>query len=100
MAQLCQEQIERARKNERIILMTLASAGQRPIADVLGIDESTVTRMKEGQIERMSQMLAVLGLKVVPVDVKCFDPATVGMLLELARARLNNIDRADKLAWD
>lgn len=100
MAQLCQEQIERARKNERIILMTLASAGQRPIADVLGIDESTVTRMKEGQIERMSQMLAVLGLKVVPVDVKCFDPATVGMLLELARARLNNIDRADQLAWD
>ena len=100
MPQLSQEQAASARKIERVILQSLASAGQKPVADAIGVDESTITRLKEGKLTQLAQLLAVLGLKVVPSEMKCFDPATVGMLLELARARLNNIDRADELAWD
>lgn len=100
MPALSQDQLAQARKTEALILKHLASVGQRNVADTIGVDESTISRLKEGHFERIAHILAVLGLKVVPSEMKCFDPATVGMLLELSRARLNSIERADELAWD
>lgn len=90
----------RARKSEALVLQRLASIGQVAVAKGLGVNESTVSRMKDGEISRYSQMLAVLGLKVVPVEVRCFDPDEVGALLFHARKRLEGMTNPDELQWD
>lgn len=56
----------RAREFEALILRQLASIGQRTVANALGVHESTVSRMKAGEIEAICRMLAVLELQIVP----------------------------------
>ncbi len=81
-------------------MQRLASVGQVAVAKGLGVNESTVSRMKDGEISRYSQMLALLGLKVVPVESKCFDEREVAALLFLARERLDNIKTTEELTWE
>jgi S-methylmethionine-dependent homocysteine/selenocysteine methylase len=76
---------ERARKNEQVVLQALAATGQSTVALAMGVNESTVSRMKDGAIAQAAALLAHCGLKVVPVGVQCFDPAYVASLRELAR---------------
>lgn len=77
--------IERARKNEAVILQSLAAAGQSTVALAMGVNESTVSRMKGGDIAHAAALLAHCGLKVVPVTAQCFDPDYVDALRELAK---------------
>lgn len=69
------EQHERAREFEALILQQLASVGQRAVASALDVSESTVSRMKGGEIETMCRLLAALELQVVAGDAvtKCPD---------------------------
>ncbi len=64
--QLSPDQHERAREFEALILQQLASVGQRTVANALGVHESTVSRMKAGEIEAICRMLAALELQIVP----------------------------------
>jgi hypothetical protein len=64
---------ERARKNHTLILQRLASVGQSQLAQALGVSESAVSRMKDKELADLSKLLAVLGLKVVPLEMRCFD---------------------------
>lgn len=75
---------ERARKNEQVILQALAATGQSTVALAMGVNESTVSRMKDGAIGQAAALLAHMGLKVVPVGVECFDPEYVAALRTLA----------------
>lgn len=101
MAALSHAQVARARKNESTFLQGLASVGQRPIAEALGVDVSTVSRLKsDGMVERVSHVLALAGLKIVPVDMQCFPPGEIAALLTLAKGRLREIETPDQLAWD
>ena len=65
---LSPDQIESARKYEALILQQFAAIGQRTVTNALNISDSTVSRMKGEQVEAISQLLAVLELKVVPDD--------------------------------
>lgn len=89
---------ERARKNERTILSALASAGQRNLAKDMGIDESTVSRMKQGDITTFSTVLAHLGLKAVPVSMRCYSPEYVEALQTLARVGIRH--EGPRLDWE
>lgn len=82
---------ESARKIHTSILQALANASQKRVADALGIHESSVSRMKstDGDIENMARLLAVLGLKVVAVDVLTYKPEMINALHTLARAGLD-----------
>lgn len=101
MGALSDDQASRARKNESAILKALASVGQRNLADALGIDESAISRLKsDGQVERFSTMLAVLGLKVVPTHMHCYEGKSIEALLTLAKERLAQIEQPEQLAWD
>lgn len=91
---------DRSRKNLAAILQRLASIGQAKAAEALGTSESTVSRMKDKELEQLAKLLAVLGLKVVPVEMRCFDPDAIGAILALAKARLASIERPEQLAWD
>lgn len=76
--------VERARKNEQVVLQALAATGQNDLAKAMGCHESTVSRLKDGGITTMASAMAHLGLKVVPVGVECFDPEYVSALRTLA----------------
>lgn len=92
---------ERARKNEHLILQRLSSVGQATVATAVGIDESTISRMKgDGKISQLAEILAELGLKVVPESLRTFDPKDVDVLLHQAKRWMEHIGSADQLGLD
>lgn len=90
----------RSRKNATIVLHKLGMVGLRPVADALGVAESTVSRMKDGDIDRLGKMLAVLGLKVVSAELELMDMRQVEAMLTLTKAHINGIDSAAQLVLD
>lgn len=88
-----------ARRNERAILQALASAGISPVAEVTGVDESTVTRWKEKDIPRFCKMLAKLGIKCVPSAMRCYRPDAIAAIFTLARMQVEKAD-PQSLLWD
>ncbi|WP_179038337.1 CII family transcriptional regulator [Limnobaculum xujianqingii] len=53
---------------ESLILNRLASVGQKPVADAMGVDEAMVSRWKTGQISNFCKFLAELGIQLAPPD--------------------------------
>lgn len=76
--------VQASRKNEQLILHSLAEHGQARIADMMGVHESTISRFKDGGISQASALVAALGLKIVPQRMECFDPEYVRALRTLA----------------
>ncbi len=74
------DRVETTRKNgARIhasVLRQLARVTQAHAASCMGVDASTVSRCKE-DLERVCQLLAAIGLQVVPVDSMVFSQARV-----------------------
>ena len=92
---------ELANKNETAILRALARAGQKAVAEELGVSESLVSRMKSGgELAKTAEMLAHLGLKVVPERMQCFDPEYVEHLRALAQLGLRQPSADQVLEWE
>lgn len=89
-----------ARKNEQIVLRSLASVGQAHVAEHLSVNESTVSRWKDGDIGRFCRMLTLLGLKITPQHYRCYDEPTLQAMLTLARQRMEQLDGVEKLRWE
>ena len=66
----------------------------------MGVSESTVARLKSDHLANFCDLLVALDLKVVPQAVKCFDPASISALMQLARERVAQMDAPDVLEWD
>lgn len=98
MAALSSIPDDSSRKTVSLIFQRLASAGQVTVAQALGVSEATVSRMKE-EVPRLSAMLSVLELKVVPADMRCYDEKTLTAVLELARQRMAQIQTPQQLVW-
>lgn len=82
MTSASQEPDERARKNLSVLLRKLSSVGQSTAAAGLGVSEATISRMKsEGDLERFARLLALCGLKCVPLEMRCYPPDQVDWLL-------------------
>lgn len=91
---------ERARKNLQAIFQRLSSVGQAQLASTLNVSEATISRWKSEQAEQCARALSALGLKVVPVDMRCFDPKKIDAILQLAKSHLAEIEKSEQLAWD
>ena len=91
---------ERARKNFAVVMQRLASVGMRDAAEYAGIDESTVSRWKEKTINQFSRMLAKLGLKIVPVEMRCYNPKDIEAVFHQAQCWMNHINSADRLVYE
>lgn len=89
---------ERSRKNQAVILSALSDRGQAVAAGCMGVSESTVSRMKDGELEKLSCLLAAVGLKVVPVDMHCYQEAEIEALRILARR--SDVLRPHGLEWE
>ncbi|MGA3827368.1 CII family transcriptional regulator [Pseudomonas chlororaphis] len=97
---LSPEQDARARKNYTQLMQRLASVGNLAVAEAVGVDESTISRMKPEKFQEFAKILAVLDLKIVPNEMKCFDEKEIGAILQLARSRMVEIESVDQLEWD
>ena len=74
------------------------SAGsQEALAEAIGSSEPTVNRLLNTHLSTLSDVLAQLGLKVVPADHKCVDRATYEFL---TRTHARVMERAPELVWD
>lgn len=91
---------ERARKALSLCLQRFASVGQRSIAESLGCHESTVSRLKDGDLERFCNIVALLGLKVVPAEYRCARPELIEAALVFAKASIEQISKDTTLLWD
>lgn len=79
----------------------LASVGQKTVADAIGVNESTVSRWKDGEIERWSKVLAMLDLQVVPMTAVLVNGAYLRSLETLAELGLQaEKKRPGPLGWD
>lgn len=97
MSEASTSPIERSRKITQAILQALAATGQSELAKAMGVHESTVSRLKDGGIETFAHALSHLGLKVVPVGMRCFEPGYVDALKTLAEVGIRQ--QAPKLDW-
>ena len=89
----------RTRKNCSTILQRLASVGQTQVAQALSVSESTVSRMKEKELTELSKLLAVLGLKAVPEEMRCYRADAIDAIFTLARITVEKND-SQSLVWD
>ena len=82
-------------------MQRLLSVGQKTVADAMTLSESTVSRWKEGEIERWSKVLALLGLQVVPVSAVVVNAEYLRSLETLAELGLKaEKKRPGPLGWD
>lgn len=86
MDKVSANQVESTRKNAaRIqgeILRRLAEVTQARAAECIGVDASTVSRMK-GELEDACLLLAALGLQIVDNDVVVISPEDLAALERL-----------------
>lgn len=92
--------VEIARKNETMILRALADVKQAAVADAIGVSEATVSRFKDGELERYARLLAAIGLKCVPLSMRCFKQDEIEALLTLAKKQLESVKTTQDLEWD
>jgi hypothetical protein len=81
-------------------MQALASVGNAPVAFAVGCDEATISRMKPEKFEQFCQILAVLGLKVVPNNMRCFDVRDIEAILYQAKRWMEHIQGVDQLEED
>ena len=92
--------LERARKNARILGKHIEAAGIEPTAAFAGIGKSTVGAWFNENRDAMGKALAFVGLKVVPVDMRCYDPEQIEAIFTLAKTSVRRMRSADDLNFD
>lgn len=91
---------ERTRKNFAIVMQRLAAVGMLAVATHIGVDESTVCRWKEKLLLQVSGMLAILGLKIVPIEMQCYNPKDIDAIFHQAQCWINHIKSAENLVFE
>lgn len=72
---------ETARKGVSLAFQRLQEPGKAgAVAVVMGVSDSTISRIKTERMEEVVSFLAHLGLKVVPTEFKCVNPEAYGFL--------------------
>lgn len=91
----------RARKIVALILKaTQRDATQAAIATAMGVSESTISRLLSDHIEKLAQVLAHAGLRVVSADARCFAPKDIDALLTMAQRHMNSLQGVSSLEWE
>ena len=93
--------LDRAQKNEQLILKKLAEIGQIKAADALGVDDSSIYNMKAEKVKvnfkTFSVLLATMGIKCIPEGYMCVDPRTFNVLYEGHRLWTESLKNPDQL---
>lgn len=96
-----------ARNDVSRILQALAKSKNSGIAEHLGVDPSTISRMKNDkknngltEIEMFCELLSCLGLKIVPKEYQSIDKSRVEALLVMSKSWMSRIETVDDLFHD
>lgn len=101
MTAACIEPAARARKMHAVVLRRLqGDASQKALALAMGVDEATVSRLVNQHLAKFTQLLAHCGLKVVPVEARCFKPEEVDALVLLAKRHMASVTSSQQLEWE
>lgn len=100
MKQLNDEQAAQARKNFVLVMHRLASVGNGPVAVAVDCDEATISRMKPDKFQQFAEILAVLDLKIVPVEMRCFNEQDIAMFIHGSKRWMEHIQGIDQLETD
>jgi hypothetical protein len=95
--QLSPKQVAMARKSLHFILQGVTSVGNGPISIAVGCDEATICRMRPEKFEQFAQILAFLGLKIVPSEMRCFNEKDVAAYMHMASRYMEFINGVDQL---
>lgn len=86
MDQLSSTAETRSRKSFTVILRAIATIGQRGVSENIGKSETWVSRfISDGALKTCCDLLAVLGLKIVPADRQCYAPEYIEHLHYFAK---------------
>jgi hypothetical protein len=101
MTQLSITPAERSRKAHAAILRAMEAPGTgRNVAQVLGVSETTVSRIKTEKLEDAITLMCHLGFKVVDESRVCVDRAAYEAMSTLARKAMACDATARRLIWD
>lgn len=100
MNQLSSATTERSRKFHTLALQRVASVGQVNVAAQMQVSEATVSRFISADLERACHVMAILGLKVVPMEMKCYPKDQIEAIFTLARASMNRVDDVEQLSFE
>ena len=96
-----------ARNDASRILQALATSKQSELAEQLGVDPSSLSRLKNekknnglSEIEMFCELLSCLGLKVVPKEYQSIDKSRVEALLVMSKSWMSRIETVDDLFHD
>jgi len=78
-------------------MQRLASIGNAPVAHAVGCDEATISRMKPEKFEQFAQILAVLDLKIVPSEMRCFNQRDIEAIFHQAKRWMEHVQNVDQL---
>lgn len=78
-----------SRRNHTTLLKALASVSQVRVAESSGISETTLSRMKDGELERFCSIAAACNLVLQPRTFRAVDPDRLRALEVLARCALD-----------
>ena len=84
MAELSPAIEKKARKIQSLVLQALVTHSQVRVADLMGVDQSTVHRIREERLPQIAAFIAACGLKVVPQSANVYDEASIASLKHLA----------------
>ncbi len=99
MTSLSPDLEERTKKTSSLILRALHSVGQVHVAKALDVSESWISKWKTDDLERMTKLLLLCELKVVPREVRCFHPKDIEMLMHGAQRWLGDMKSTEELSW-
>jgi hypothetical protein len=98
MNEFCISPLEKSRKAHSLLLQAMQSdAKQSAIATYMGVDDSTISRLKNTHSQGVLTMLYYAGLKVVPQAMQCYPAADVEAWYAAYRRQVTNAETAAQL---
>jgi hypothetical protein len=91
---------ERARKSHSLALRHISEVGQNTIATEIGVSPPTVSRFVSEDLERACHILAIAGLKVIPVDRLVIKKHMFEAIATIAYGALDDPGMLRKLVWE
>lgn len=91
---------ERARKSHSLALRHISEVGQNTIATEIGVSPPTVSRFVSEDLERACLILAIAGLKVIPIDRLVVKKHMFEAVATLANSVLTDREMLRKLVWE
>lgn len=89
---------QRANRMQSLVMQRLRDEAKlTAIAASMGVSTSTVSRLQSDHLEKLCQVIAHAGLKIVDVEHVCVDPDTYQALRHIAVKAMGTPEIADRI---